>query len=381
MSVRVRVNRDLFEWAIQRCGQDRAELDHRFPQLSEWLSGARQPTHRQLEAFATATHSPLGYFFLPEPPVEKLPIPDYRTMVNAGVGVPSADLLDTIYQCQDRQSWYREYALASGERPVNFIGTLTTESPVHHGADEMRQLLGFNLDERGSTFTEAIGVLSARAEDLGVLVMVNGVVGSNTHRKLNPEEFRGFALVDDLAPLIFVNGADTKAAQIFTLAHELAHLWIGQSALSDVSVSSEPSDDAEQWCNQVAAEFLLPLDLVRSTYDRSSDLTSELDRLAKAFKVSTLVVLRRLRDAGFVGGSEYWGAYSAELERVLALVGAGGAGGNFYNTQPVRMSKRFTRALITSTLEGRTPETEAFRMLGFKKAETFAGLAASMGVR
>ncbi len=208
----------------------------------------------------------------------------------------------------------------------------------------MRAALGFGVDERGPTFTEALRHLAEEAEEAGILVMVNGVVGSNTHRKLDPQEFRGFALVDDLAPLVFVNGADTKAAQVFTLAHELAHLWLGESALSDADLGGRPAVDSERWCNQVAAEFLVPLDLMREAFDPAQELTDELSRLARIFKVSSLVILRRVHDAGYLSWSAYRAAYRTELDRVLERVADRTSGGNFYNTQPVRVGKRFLPA-------------------------------------
>lgn len=192
----------------------------------------------------------------------------------------------------------------------------------------------------------------------------------------------GFALADDLAPVIFINGADTKAAQIFTLAHELAHIWLGQSALSDADMTRASSNAIERWCNRVAGEFLLPVDDLKDYVLDRDDLTEELEKLARRFKVSTLVALRRLYDANYLTESEYRQAFVAERERVLALMeeGEGGGGGNFYNTQPVRVGKRFARALIESTLEGQTLHRDAFQMLGFKKVSTFHELAARLGV-
>ena len=208
--------------------------------------------------------------------------------------------------------------------------------------------------------------------------MVSGVVGSNNRRHLDPDEFRGFALADPLAPLVFINGADTKAAQMFTLAHELAHVWLGQSGVSDAQAVTVPDQEIERWCNRVAAELLVPLDLVRNEYDERAGLRSELDRLARRFKVSTLVILRRIHDAGALTDDELWSAYDEELNRLRRL--PQGRGGDFYLTLGARVSKRFARALVVSTLEGRTSFTETFRLLGVKKMATFQELGQSLGM-
>ena len=376
------MNPELLVWARERSGIASDDLARRFPKLEEWERGDRSPTLKQLESFANATHAPVGFLFLQEPPEEQVPIPDYRTIGDAGIRRPSPDLLDTIFQCQQRQEWYRDFAQVTREDPVALIATLTAATPVVEGAATMRGALRFGVGERGSSWTNALRLLIERAEDLGVLVMVNGVVGSNTHRKLDPREFRGFALVDSLAPLVFVNGADTKAAQIFTLAHELAHLWLGESALSDADLTSTPTVAAERWCNQVAAEFLVPLARITAEFNQQQPLQDETERLARLFKVSTLVVLRRLHDAGYLGWDAYQAAYRAELDRILEILEGrtAGGGGDFYNTQPVRVGKRFARAVIISTLEGQTLHRDAFQMLGFKKLSTFQELTSRLGV-
>jgi Zn-dependent peptidase ImmA (M78 family) len=378
--IQVDVRPELLRWARKRSGLDSAELGRRFPRLEAWERGEKRPTLKQLESFARATHTPVGFLFLEEPPVERVPIPDFRTVGNEHIGRPSPDLLDTVYLCEQRQEWYRNHARSMGEDLLAFVGSVQVTDDVVQTAAFIRDTLGFDIEERRQmpTWTDALRRFIEQADVLGVLVMVSGVVGSNNRRKLDPHEFRGFALSDPLAPLVFVNGADTKAAQMFTLAHELAHIWLAQSALSDAEASVVPEHDVERWCNQVAAELLVPLDVLRDEYDRGADLSTEVNRLARRFKVSTLVVLRRMHDAGGLTRRQLWEAYEAELERLRAL--PKGSGGDFYLTLGARASKRFARALVVSTFEGRSSFTEAFRLLGFKKMATFRELGHSLGL-
>jgi len=378
--IRVEVRGGMLQWARDRAGLDLGALAKRFPHLADWESEAAKPTLKQLEAFAKATHTPVGFLFLAEPPVERVPIPDFRTVADARVRRPSPNLLDTIYMCQQRQDWYRDFARTMGDPPLTIVGSVQRTDDVIGVASRIRQTLGFDLDERRAlpTWTEALRRFIAQADAVGVLVMVSGVVGSNSRRKLNPREFRGFALVDDLAPLVFINGADSKAAQMFTLAHELVHVWLGQSALSDVEARTLPDHEVERWCNRVAAEVLVPLDVLRGEQRVAADRQTEVDRLARRFKVSTLVVLRRIHDAGWLSQTESWDAYEAELERLRNL--PKGSGGDFYLTLGARVSKRFAHALVVSTLEGHTLYRDAFRMLGIKTDATFRELGHSLGV-
>lgn len=380
MAIRVEVKPELLRWARDRARLGLDDLAHRFPKLPEWEAGAATPTFKQLEQFAHATHAPFGYFFLADPPAEPMPIPDFRTVGGRQVGRPSPDLLDTIYLCQQRQEWYRDYAQLQGQEPLAFVGSATLASDIESTAATMRHAIGLDIDERRQipTWTEALRLFIGQADALGVLVMVNGVVGNNNHRRLDPKEFRGFALADPLAPLVFVNGADAKAAQMFTLAHELAHIWLGQSALSDVEPVSAPVQGVEAWCNRIAAELLVPLALIRQEYRRGEDLRGALDRLARQFKVSTLVVLKRIYDSGGITWDQLREAYDEELERLQAV--PPGGGGDFYLTQAARVGKRFARALVTSTLEGQTLYRDAFRLLGFSKVATFHELGHSLGI-
>ena len=382
MSTRVAVNPDLLHWALERAGVSVDALKKKLPKLNDWLEGELAPTLKQLEAFANATHTAIGLLFLPQPPEEPLPIPDFRTLPETRLSRPSPDLLDTIYLCQQRQAWYRDYQRVNGLEAVTFISSASVADNVPEAAAGIAHAIGFDLAERrrSANWSEALRRFISQVEQVGILVMVSGVVGSNTHRPLNVEEFRGFALADPLAPLIFINGKDSKAAQMFTLAHELAHLWLGESGVSDAQAATQPDEQVERWCNAVAAELLVPLEQLRPAYDPENKLYDEMQRLARQFKVSTLVIVRRLFDLGLFDQEVLWTTYRAELERVKALSSRESTGGDFYNTLAARTGKRFIKTLVASTLEGQTQFTDTFRMLGIKKTATFYEEAHRLGL-
>ena len=380
--ISVTVNPHLLKWARERAGLTREDLTGKFKKLNKWETGEAEPTLRQIEAFADAVHVPVGYLFLSEPPKESLPIPDFRTMHGQTVSRPSPDLIDTIHTCQERQSWYREFARVSQHSKHEFVGSATYDMSPSNVAARMSNTLDFDTTDRNecSSWTDALRLFIQKADRAGVLVMVGGVVMGNNHRSLDVSEFRGFALSDPFAPLVFINGSDTKAAQIFTLAHELAHIWLGSSALSNMGV--KPTQSLllkEEWCNKVAAEFLVPLDILGTELNNKESLPDTISRLARTFKVSTLVILRRLLDTEWIDRADFESYWDREIAQ-FQTSNQSSSGGDFYRLTISRVGHRFVSALVVSTLEGQTLYRDAFRMLGIKKVKTLKELGRKAGV-
>ena len=239
----------VLRWAAQRARLDDDTLAARFPKWPLWRRGEAQPTLKQLEDLARMTHTAFGYFFLPQPPELTLPVPDFRTLRDDVLTEPSSDLLDTLYLCQQRQDWYRDHARMHGSPTLPFVGSASMQEEPKAVAQRLREALGVSVETRRQlpSWTDALRQLITQSEDAGVMVMVSSVVGSNSHRKLDVGEFRGFALADSLAPLVFLNGADSKAAQMFTLGHEVAQVWLGASGVSDTQGGQGAEEQRERW--------------------------------------------------------------------------------------------------------------------------------------
>ncbi|MBI2516989.1 MAG: ImmA/IrrE family metallo-endopeptidase [Opitutae bacterium] len=378
----VPVKPELIRWARDRAGLTVAALVERFPRYERWESGEGLPTLHQLEELAKATHAPLGYFFLPEPPTERLPVPDFRTVQDRPVRRPSPDLIETIQIMQRRQSWLRDHLLEEEQPPLPFVGSATVQENPEAVAARVRQQLGLAPDwaRHYPTWTEALRGLRQASEAAGVVVTINGVVGNSTRRKLDPEEFRGFVLSDPHAPVVFVNGSDAKAAQMFTLVHELAHLWLGQGGVFSLP-GMQPADyAAEIWCNRLAAEFLVPASELSALWP-AADVTAEpFQFLARRFKVSPLVTARRALDLRLIGREGFLSFYRHYLEDDRRQAARRSPGGDFYLTQEVRIGRRFGEAVVRAAKEGRLLFTEAYRLTGLYGA-TFDQYAEALSGR
>jgi len=378
--LRVDVKPKLLRWAYERACLSPAALRRKFPKIDDWERGEAKPTLKQLEAFAKAVRVPVGYLFLPEPPEERIPIPDLRTIRNEALRRPSPDLLDTIYTMQRRQAWLREELIECDAEPLEFVGSARlTDDPAAAGR-EMRRVIGFEDGWAAQvlTWTEAVGELRRAIEGLGVLAVINGIVGNNTHRRLNVEEFRGFALCDEYAPLIFVNGADAKSAQMFTLAHELAHVWLGESALTDADLRTRPSQDVESWCDQAVAEFLVPEREFRACWRDILHDEAPFEAVARRFKVSPIVAGRRAMDLRLVDREAFFAFYEEYMARERRQR-RGAGGGDFYNNQNTRVGEGFALQVILAAKGGRLSFKEAYDLTGLRGG-TFQEYANRLGV-
>lgn len=362
---RVPIKPKLLRWARERADRTVEEFGKKFPKLELWERGEAQPTLKQLEAFAKATHVPMGYLFLPEPPEERLPIPDFRTVADGTLERPSPDLLDTIFTMQRRQAWLREERIECEAEPLDFAGCARLADDPGAFGREMRRAIGFadGWAAEVRTWQAAVGKLRGAIERIGVMAVMNGTVGNDTHRKLDVEEFRGFVLSDAYAPLVFVNGADSKSAQMFTLAHELAHLWLGQEGLSGYENLLPGGTDVEDWCNRAAAEFLVPAREMKAHWCAQRRESNPFLVLARQFKVSPIVVGRRAMDLHLVDRETFFTFYRTYVaqERTRS---AGGRGGDFYLTQNARVGVLFATQVVRAAKEGRVSFKEAYDLTG-----------------
>lgn len=376
---KVAVNPDVLKWALSRSGLCLSDLEAKLKKIRDWISGSDQPTLRQLELIAKNTNTPLGYLLLDKPLKQTLPIPYYRTLKDDAIDA-SLDLLETIHEMQRRQAWMRDFLVDEGCEPLSFVGTARSDSTPEEIAEFMRELLDLPTDWSGNakSWEDAFRLLRESMENAGIMVVVNGVVGNNTHRRLKVEEFRGFVLVDDYAPLTFINGADAKAAQMFTLAHELAHICYGTSAAFDLREIQPSNILIETQCNKAAAEFLVPASEMRNEWAIIKDKEKPFGLLAREFRASELVVARRALDLHLISKAQYFDFYKEYRSRERKESPRNRSGGNFYSTQNMRIGRRFATNVILAVKSDKLLYQDAYRLTGLR-GKTFQNYAERLG--
>ena len=379
----IALNPEALRWAVARSGIPRETLEGKFASLPKWESGERRPTYAQAERFAKAVHVPFIRLYMP-PLGETTPIPDFRVIDGRKPDRMSPELIDMIHACQCRQDWYRDYAIANHQPELDFVGSATTATAPREVADDMRRRLGFSMGSRmeEGQAVSAMQSLVDRIEEIGALVMTSGVVGNNSRRPLDVGEFRGFALSDSHAPIIFVNSRDAEDAQMLTLVRGLAHVWLGSSGVTNMGLEAEEGHPPEEvWCGDVAAELIVPEDEPRSRFVDAVETRESVSGLAEIFGVSERVILVRLLSTALIDQDRFE-SESALTQSGLprARSGRGAGGGGFHRMLAKRVGRRFGSAVVSSTLEGETLHRHALRLLGISSVDALMEFGCHMGI-
>ena len=295
MEEKIDISPEVLQWAFRRIEKQPGPTAPAWlNRAARWLDSSKQPTFRQVINFSRKAHLPLDYLLGDEPPPKaQVPIPDMRAIGPEDVPEPSQGLLDAIHLCRLRQEWYKGYLHGVSDIFCDFVGSASLEDSAEEVAASMRNKLSLHETPLRGSQEDRLKALTVVAETIGILVMRSSMI-RNPYRMLKPEEFQGIALADEVdkqVPVIFINSAAPKSTLAFTFAHELAHIWLGKNALSggeDGQYLSTEARQIEQWCHQVATQFLSPADhLTQSHHTAEMPAThEETARHTKLYKVS-----------------------------------------------------------------------------------------------
>ena len=386
MQTSVPISEDILQWVMTRVRLE--SLPQKVAaNLTKWSKKEKTPTFNQIEDVSRATGIPLGYFFLKTPPQEDLTLVEYRTVDSVELINPSRELIDTMHNMELVQDWMHEQLLAEGTLELPFVGAQNENTGIDDFVVSVRETLNLKIDwfmqsgDAGNSFSRLRTAMSVA----GVIVMTSGIVENNTHRTLNIDEFRAFAMVDDIAPLIFINGNDSENGKLFSLLPEFAHLCMGENSLFNEKYSSgQNATRKEAICNAVAAEILVPQVLFMKAWQaaiKDVDEEQAIRIVARDFKCGTTVIARRALDNGFIEYKLYKKVaelaikfYNEQRQRQKEI----SSGGDFYKTALNRIDSRFLKMITGSVATGKTLYSDAFRLTNTNRF-TFAKLIEHMG--
>lgn len=366
-----KLNPEVLEWAVRRSGLSDEQILKAFPKYPSWLDGSWKPTVKQLRDFAGKTHVSVSELFADALPDYALQIADFRTVDDAPTHDPSPELFDTIDAMLNRQDWMKGYFLHEGFGPIDFVGSYTDAPLSNETKDrivsDLHALLGLDDDWAASCrgVADALKVLKDRIEATGISVVINGVVNDNTHRVLDVSEFRGFVLSDRIAPIVFINGRDTKSAQLFTLIHELCHLAFFQTGVSNAPDDEDTDIAMERFCNAVAADFLVPTSILANRWEEhASSLYAKIQTIARACRVNFVVVARKAKDTGLITEETYFTLYRQYKSDTPPEAKSVKSGGNYFYNKQYKLGAVFSDAIRTAVHSDYLSYRDAYDLTG-----------------
>lgn len=380
-SVHVNIKPEIIVWALSQTQEEKLG-DKLLNNIAQWLNGTKTPTFNQIKDFSKKTNIPLGYFFLQEPPVEQIELLEYRTVDSIRLANPSRNIIDTIYEMERVQDWMKNYRQDMGIDALAVVGCMKGVKETSIIVDRIRKDLELEICwfEKCKNAREAFNFIRGQLEECGVIVMMSGIVGKNTHRTLDINEFRAFAMIDQWAPLIFINAADSDGARLFSLLHEIAHIWIGENDLyNDIGGAVEINRATEVLCNSVAVELIVPRSIFKSKWNASdADVFETITELSRYFRCGEVVIARRAMDCDKIKQDVYNQVVRNAIDNYNQMRERKKSSGNYYNTITSRLDRNFVRAICESISMGRISYTEAYNLTNTSR-KTFSNVVQRLG--
>jgi len=373
-TIRMDVNPKVLEYYIEQSEMDVEFLKEKnnLASIEEWIDGSKQPTLNQLRGLAKKLRVPLGYLVLKEPVDDSPPLLDYRTVDSVDTSKNSRELIDTIRNAQKQQTFVSEYRKKEGHSTLGYVDYFTLDEPTENIVEFCCTLLDVDADWQNQIDDlHPFKFFKEKLNQIGVLVLVNGIVGQNNHQALDIEEFRAFALMDDYAPAIFINTNDTKNGQVFSLLHEFTHLLFGREEIYNVSniLNKEPSL-LERKCNEFASEMLVPNELFIDAWHQLEDdkLLEKTEDLARQFKVSMTVVARKAYINHFIneGNYNFVAAYNLDKYKENKIKRKESSGDDYWNNLNHKMDPVVFDTVRKSFYQGDIQFTKALKLLNIK---------------
>lgn len=351
--------------------------------LSEWEDGTGQPTIKQAEILAKAYKRPFAIFFLPEVPRDFTPLQDFRKKTAKPLGTASVFIIREI---QQKQAWIRDVFENNNESVLPFVGRFSIHDNPAKVANNILDTLQIN--KNNYSVYGPINEWIDKAESRGIFISKTSFI--HTRLKLDSEEMQGFAIADSYAPFIFINSEDWNTSQFFTLVHELAHIWIAESGISN---EIEPElkhigklHPVELFCNEVAANALMPIELIKSLDAAVFNSLNEVLNISKKLGVSSfaflfralklqIITLDKYRRLKTLADSEYK-AFLQRVDEKKAKQKKQEGGPNPYLLRLNKNSRLFTQIVLDAFRGGFVEPTLASSLLNtqvnkFSKLEAF----------
>ncbi|TDM22244.1 ImmA/IrrE family metallo-endopeptidase [Macrococcoides canis] len=373
MGATLNIQPEVLKWAINLSGKQPEEILDKYNGIDSGFTQTSKLTIRQLEKLSKDLAVPFGYLILKVPPVEEIELMKYRTINNIEHSHPSRELVDTIKSMERKQDFMREALIEDGYEPLKFINTINIEFSTADAAEFIRNELNIEKDWNYK-LKDTFNVLKRIVSNNGIMIMQNGIVENNTNRKLNLDEFRAFVMLDEYAPLIFLNATDSKRGMTFSLCHELVHLFLGNDELYNLNdIRLNEVDDEEHFCNDVAAELLLPKVTLIERYEHYiGEFDEFIVQTANDYSISELVVLIRMKRAKLLNKKRFNQLYEKYYELMVEKLQHKNTNNSadYFNVKKSRLDNRFIRTVNNKALEGKILYSEAYDLIG-AKGETY----------